>query len=404
MTRRTPIRVRRHQSLAAFAVVAIGLLVVTPAGAAPRDDPAAKRQEVQRQRAQAASKVDVLKASEDELGDALDALQRNIRGQQARADGARQAAAAATSQAERARAAETGTAAALAERREALRAVAVDAYIKGPAQGLALAVGAASLNELSTRQYFVELTANRGADAADELRRAREDLEVQRVAADEAQARAVARQKAADRRLRDLKASEEAQERVAAQVEARLEATLAEVAALEVVDQRLASEIAARQRRLASQLAARRTPSAPRATRSAPRSSGSVSTTTVGGITVATSLAGDLQRLLDAASAEGISFGGGGYRSSDGQVATRRANCGTSDYDIYEKPASSCSPPTARPGQSMHEQGLAIDFTVGGRLVESRGQPGFQWLARNASRFGFSNLPREPWHWSTNGN
>lgn len=377
---------------------------MTPAGAAPRDDPAAERREVQRERAKAAAKVDVLKASEDELGDALDALHQNIRGQQARAAGARQAAAAATSHAERARAAETATTAALAERRDALRAVAVDAYIKGPAQGLALAAGAASLNELATRQYFVELTANRGANAVDELRRAREDLEVQRVAAEEAQARAVARQKAADRQLRDLKASEDAQERVAAQVEARLEATLAEVAALEAVDQRLASEIAARQRRLAAQLAARRPSSTPRASRSAPRSNGSVSITTVCGITVATSLASDLQRLLDAASADGISFGGGGYRSSDGQVATRRANCGTSDYDIYEKPASSCSPPTARPGQSMHEQGLAIDFTVGGRLIESRGHPGFQWLARNASRFGLSNLPREPWHWSTNGN
>ena len=44
--------------------------------------------------------------------------------------------------------------------------------------------------------------------------------------------------------------------------------------------------------------------------------------------------------------------------------AVRRANCGSSNYAIYQMPASACSPPTARPGTSMHEQGLAIDFTL----------------------------------------
>ncbi|HSH59498.1 MAG TPA: M15 family metallopeptidase, partial [Acidimicrobiales bacterium] len=96
----------------------------------------------------------------------------------------------------------------------------------------------------------------------------------------------------------------------------------------------------------------------------------------------------------------GFSLSGGGYRSSDAQIAARRANCGG---DVYNKPASQCRPPTARPGQSMHERGLAIDFTWNGRLISS-GNPAFQWLRGNASRFGLYNLPREPWHWSTNGN
>ena len=29
--------------------------------------------------------------------------------------------------------------------------------------------------------------------------------------------------------------------------------------------------------------------------------------------------------------------------------------------------------------------------------------PASAWLAANAERFGFSNLPSEPWHWSTTG-
>ena len=62
-----------------------------------------------------------------------------------------------------------------------------------------------------------------------------------------------------------------------------------------------------------------------------------------------------------------------------------------------------CSPPTAIPGRSKHERGLAVDFSVNGRVIQSRSEPAFQWLATNAARFGFRNLPSEPWHWSNDG-
>ena len=48
----------------------------------------------------------------------------------------------------------------------------------------------------------------------------------------------------------------------------------------------------------------------------------------------------------------------------------------------------------------MHEVGLAIDFENCG----SHSTACCQWLSANASRFGFFNLPSEPWHWSINGN
>ncbi|HNA37780.1 MAG TPA: M15 family metallopeptidase, partial [Microthrixaceae bacterium] len=130
---------------------------------------------------------------------------------------------------------------------------------------------------------------------------------------------------------------------------------------------------------------------------------GSGEIVSVGGIRVHQSIAGNLQALLNAASAAGINLSGGGYRDPAGQIAVRRNNCGSSNYAIYEAPASSCSPPTARPGSSMHERGLAIDFTQGGSTL-SRGSSGFAWLKANAGSFGFRNLPSEPWHWSTNGN
>ena len=47
----------------------------------------------------------------------------------------------------------------------------------------------------------------------------------------------------------------------------------------------------------------------------------------------------------------------------------------------------------------MHERGLAIDF-ANCRTHDTRA---FRWLDANAARFGFKNLPSEPWHWSTNG-
>ena len=122
----------------------------------------------------------------------------------------------------------------------------------------------------------------------------------------------------------------------------------------------------------------------------------------VHGIVVDASLAAGLERLLAAAAADGLVLSGGGHRSYDDQVALRRAHCGASPYAVYEMPSDACSPPTARPGESQHEVGLAVDFTCAGTLV-SRADPCFVWLSANAARFGLRPLTSEPWHWSTTG-
>ncbi len=67
----------------------------------------------------------------------------------------------------------------------------------------------------------------------------------------------------------------------------------------------------------------------------------------------------------------------------------------------------------ARPGFSNHQMGYAIDFTVGcfgvsecpvenGRSV-SPGNPTWEWLNTNASRYGLQQYVREAWHWSKDG-
>lgn len=51
----------------------------------------------------------------------------------------------------------------------------------------------------------------------------------------------------------------------------------------------------------------------------------------------------------------------------------------------------------ARPGTSNHGLGRAVD-------VNLEASPGASaWLRRNASRFGFHTIPREPWHWEFRG-
>ncbi len=133
------------------------------------------------------------------------------------------------------------------------------------------------------------------------------------------------------------------------------------------------------------------------------RQLGDVPVRNVGGITVHVAVSHRLESLLAAARADGIVLKGWGYRSHQRQIELRRAHCGTSHEDVWQKPSGRCSPPTAVPGRSMHELGLAVDFTWDGQGITSRRSPAYRWLASHAWLYGFANLPSEPWHWSLTG-
>lgn len=120
----------------------------------------------------------------------------------------------------------------------------------------------------------------------------------------------------------------------------------------------------------------------------------------VEGTRIHSCIAEQFGNMVAAARAAGVDIsGGGGWRDPQQQIELRRRNCGSSEYAVYQMPSSQCRPPTARPGSSQHERGLAIDF----RNCSVRVTPCYQWLNGNAERFGFFNLPSEPWHWSTTG-
>lgn len=111
--------------------------------------------------------------------------------------------------------------------------------------------------------------------------------------------------------------------------------------------------------------------------------------------------------MIAAAAADGVSLPGSGWRSTERQIELRRNNCGPTQYDIYEKPSSQCSPQTARPGNSNHERGLAIDFSnmcYKNATCPPGSNAGYDWLTANAATFGFKKLSTEAWHWSVDGN
>jgi LAS superfamily LD-carboxypeptidase LdcB len=388
------------------AVALISLPVVSAAQRA--GDPSADREAVRAKQAQLASKVDALKATDAQVSAALDALEANVRGQEALVAEANRAAEEATRAAAEATAAVQAKTAEIEVLRDEIREFAVQAFVHPPSDDALAALDTSDPGEAAEKRALLEFQNTNDADLLDRLTAAEEDLEVQRQLAEEASDRAQEKRAAAANRLGELTNARNQQAAYAAQVESRLDHALGEVAALAELDATLSRRIAADQAALARKAAA-----AAGGRRSGGGSSSvtfngslsSVSCPSGGSITVASSIAGNLQSLLNAASSSGVSMCGGGYRSSAGQIETRRNNCGTSNYDIYQKPAGDCSPPTARPGQSMHERGLAVDFTCnGGGAISSQSSPCFRWLDGNASRYGFYNLPREPWHWSSNGN
>jgi hypothetical protein len=122
-------------------------------------------------------------------------------------------------------------------------------------------------------------------------------------------------------------------------------------------------------------------------------------TVVAAGFRVHPCLASRVTALVEAAARNSVTLTGGGWRSHQRQIELRRAHCGTTDYAIWEMPSGRCRPPTARPGRSRHERGLAIDFDN----CSTRATTCWLWLNHHAAAYGLHNLPSEPWHWSVDG-
>ncbi len=91
--------------------------------------------------------------------------------------------------------------------------------------------------------------------------------------------------------------------------------------------------------------------------------------------------------LVRAAAAEGVTVGiNSGFRTWREQKQL---------YDGYKRSLPGYNM-AAEPGRSKHQNGIAFDIDVPG----GAGNPCYDWLAINATRFGFlRTVNKEPWHW-----
>ncbi|MEZ5372429.1 MAG: D-alanyl-D-alanine carboxypeptidase family protein [Microthrixaceae bacterium] len=434
-------------------------LPAAPAGAAPtQSDPAseaqrlaAEREEVRAQRASKAAQIDALKADDDKVSAALSDLNQNVSSQQDLLLEAQNGVQDAERQAKEAeqRAKDAGDK--LGQLREDVADRAAEAFVTMPAHSFGAASDQSDPTQLMTRRTYLNLVAGNDRSQVEDLRATEQDLGAAQESAASATERAQERRAEVSSRLAKLQAAQAEQLDFQEAVANRIASASAEAEGLAEADEELSTELVQQQLALTAQLkkaeeqrkakiaaleaaklkqaaelsaaaeaqkaaAAQASSSsssggggggssaaAPAASGGTPAAiSGSGNIVSVGGIRVHRSIAGNLSSLLGAASAAGINFGGGGFRDPADQVRVRRNNCGSSSYAIYQAPASSCRPPTAIPGTSQHERGLAIDFTMGGSALRY-GSSGYNWLKANAARYGFHNLPGEPWHWSTTG-
>jgi hypothetical protein len=389
----------RHRRVAFLAAVAALATLATVVDAATPDELREQRRDVQAQAAELASEVDAATADVADLEVALAAAQANVDAQQAAVEAANRAVTDADASQVAALEAITDLELREEQARIDLQNAVIDSYVSFQGFDDLEALGDDPW-EASRVETLTEIGTGTGLEGLDNLRAIGAELEFQRQLAEQAAAEAETTREEMRIRLAELETALAIEDQLLLEAIERQERRLGEAAALAALEAELSEEIRVEEQRIADAIANRIPPGSGSVT--VPPDS-DIELVTVGGITVNVLVEDQVRGILAAMSARGFNLGGGGYRSIESQIRLRRANCGTSDYAIWEMPASRCRPPTARPGLSQHEVGLAIDFTLNGRVLRTRDSDVFRALAEIAPQFGFYNLPSEPWHWSTTG-
>jgi hypothetical protein len=427
----------RRRSLAgtcAAAALAFGLLVVPQMAQSAPTDARAEREKVQAEQAKVAAELNTTKASKEEIDEALNVLDDNLRTQENALARVQEQVAQAKQDIADAEAAIERLEAEITTLKAEIKRRAVQSYVSPPGDDVLSVLETEDFVTASSRKFYLELRSQDDADVTDRLDGAVTEVDYQREQAEAA--RKVAEEKEAEQAerteaVRDAKAQKE---QLAASLEATINSQIQRSIELQATDRALAKQIAEEQAALVARLAAEkaardeaeRKAAADAAAADVPApistqdptgggetaplppisggggggtGTGGIPLCNAGGITVNCAIQTQVVNLLNAARADGLNLTGSGYRDPSRQIELRRQHCGSSYYAIYQMSPSACSPPTARPGTSQHEIGLAIDFGN----CSTRGTACYQWLASNAASFGFYNLPSEAWHWSTTG-
>lgn len=398
--------------LRALAAALFGLLILLPGSVTAQEaedeekleELKEERERIQEEVAEAAAKVDASLASFDEVAQALEDINGLVDLHEARLLDAEQAVNAANRLVEQAEGRRLEIDDEMAELRTLVSDLALASFtgeVGENGEDLTSFLLSEDPTEAIRRRTLVEFQTGNLSDALDRLRLL--DTEAEQVEADRIRAveAAVSNRSEAISRKVDLDAAVAAQTELVLDVEARLEARLAEASYLEEIDAEKAAEIRQQEEVIARQIreeaarqaaaeAARRAAAQP-----APALPSSGDIVDAEGFAVHSSVQDQVTRMIQDARAAGVSLTGYSWRSPERTAELRVINgC----PDVYNASPSSCRIPTARPGQSMHERGLAIDFQSCWR-----GSDCFTWLSNNAANYGYFNLPSESWHWSTNG-
>jgi hypothetical protein len=109
----------------------------------------------------------------------------------------------------------------------------------------------------------------------------------------------------------------------------------------------------------------------------------------VNGIIVNVAIERNVQVILEGGQRDDLSFSAvSAYRTREHQAR------------LYQRDPDGAAPP----GRSMHEWGLAVDFSCdGGRRGIRRDSDCFRWLKDNQAVHGLQHRASGPWHWSTTG-
>lgn len=226
-------------------VVVMVMAMATPVFAEPSTEE--KRAAAQTKKAEAAAKLDTLKANDAELESAVKALDAGVAVQAATTDAAQQALKAAELSLGTAQIRLATTESRMAELRVKASEAAIRAYVHPGGDTLLDIVRSKDLGEASRRQALLAHVVSSDRDIVDQMRAARQDQQFERENLANAAEVAADRKKAAAEKLAGLEKTRSDQVRLKNALDVRIAAVTSEVAALSREEATLSALIRARQ-------------------------------------------------------------------------------------------------------------------------------------------------------------
>jgi murein DD-endopeptidase MepM/ murein hydrolase activator NlpD len=236
----------KARALFLLLVAALVGALVAPVGAAG-SDPRAQRDKARARKAQLASELNTLKASEKELLDAAAALDDQVLSQAAKVDAARQAVAAAELEVRESTNALAETKSLIAQLQTTFIDRAVEEYISPRSGTLDELVESDDLAATARKHALLDSVASTDKDLLDQLSAAQEDYEIQRAAAQQANERAKARRTDTETQLAALERDRARQHKLQQALTVRQKEVLSEIDAQAATEATLTRIIQQRQ-------------------------------------------------------------------------------------------------------------------------------------------------------------